>query len=83
MGNLRFASAVEPDNATLQQYVQHCEAQRARHLPTLPSTIGVERDINPFLRSRQPLVAHAVQSRTQAEDEVSVFAALREWKNKF
>jgi hydroxyacylglutathione hydrolase len=84
LSNLRFARAVEPDNAPLQQYSQQCEALRARQQPTLPSTIAVERDINPFLRSRQPGVARAVQARAPtARDEVAVFAALREWKNQF
>jgi len=84
LSNLRFARAVEPDNAALQQYAQQCEALRARRQPTLPSTIAVERDINPFLRSRQPGVARAVRARMPAAgDDVAVFAALREWKNQF
>lgn len=83
LSNLRFARAVEPDNAALQDYSRHCEALRARQLPTLPSTIAVERDINPFLRSRHPTVTRAVQARTTASDDVGIFAALREWKNQF
>jgi hydroxyacylglutathione hydrolase len=83
LSNLRFARAVEPDNAALQDYSQRCEALRARELPTLPSTIAVERDINPFLRSRQPAVTQAVAARAAANDEISIFAALREWKNQF
>lgn len=84
LSNLRFARAVEPDNAALQDYSRQCEALRARQLPTLPSTIAVERDINPFLRSRQPAVARAMQARAAAaDDDVSVFATLREWKNQF
>ncbi len=83
LSNLRFARAVEPDNAALKDYSRQCEALRARQLPTLPSTIAVERDINPFLRSRQPAVTRAVAARAAASDEISVFAALREWKNQF
>jgi hydroxyacylglutathione hydrolase len=84
LGNLRFARAVEPDNRALQQYIAHCEALRARQQPTLPSCMAQELEINPFLRSRQPAVIRAVQSfAAGARDEVSVFAALREWKNQF
>lgn len=84
LGNLRFAQAVEPDNATLQQYARQCVSLRERQQPTLPSTIAVEREINPFLRSRHRAVAQAVQAREpSARDDVSVFAALREWKNQF
>lgn len=86
LANLRFARAVEPDNAALRDYSTECEQLRARSLPTLPSTIGVERAINPFLRSRERAViarvaAHAPHTDTQ--DEAAVFAALREWKNQF
>ncbi len=84
LSNLRFARAVEPDNAALQQYSRQCEALRARQQPTLPSTIALERDINPFLRSRQPAVRQAVQAHAPAAgDDTAVFAALREWKNQF
>lgn len=83
LGNLRFARAVEPDNTALQDYSRHCEALRARQLPTLPSTIALERNINPFLRSRLPAVARTLQARTTAGDDVGLFAALREWKNQF
>ena len=84
LSNLRFAAAVEPGNAALTDYTRHCEALRKQGQPTLPTTIGTERAINPFLRSREPEVVQAVLARTaSARDEVAVFAALREWKNHF
>jgi hydroxyacylglutathione hydrolase len=84
LSNLRFARAVEPANQALLEYTRACEAQRARQLPTLPSSIALERDINPFLRSRLPAVAQAVRAvEPSARDDTAVFAALREWKNKF
>ena len=84
LANLRFAAAVEPGNQALADYTRQCERRRAQGLPTLPSDIGTERAINPFLRSRQPAVAQAVRAHTpSAQDEVAVFAALREWKNTF
>ena len=75
--NLRFAAAVEPDNAAL--------AHRARTLaPTsTPSTIGEERATNPFLRSAEPAVVAAAVARGAAGDPVSVFAAVRGWKDNF
>ena len=84
LANLRFAAAVEPGNQALADYTRQCERRRAQGLPTLPSDIGTERAINPFLRSRQPAVAQAVRAHTpSAQGEVAVFAALREWKNTF
>jgi hydroxyacylglutathione hydrolase len=50
----------------------------------LPSSLALERRINPFLRSREPAVVAALAEREpQASDEVARFAALREWKNSF
>ena len=86
LANLRFARAVEPGNTDLQDYSEACEQLRARSLPTLPSTIAVERAINPFLRSRQQAVIASVAAyapHTNTRDEAAVFAALREWKNQF
>lgn len=84
LSNLKFARAVEPRNADLIHYVTACEALRARALPTVPSTVGLERRINPFLRSREGTVRQAVQAwRPTADDETAVFAALRQWKNEF
>jgi hydroxyacylglutathione hydrolase len=84
LSNLRFARAVEPGNQALQQYSRACEDLRARQLPTLPSNMALEHDINPFLRSRLAGVTQAVQAiDPSARDEIAVFAALREWKNRF
>lgn len=84
LSNLRFAAAAEPDNPALADYTRQCEQLRAQGLPTLPSTIATERAINPFLRSREPAIIQAVQTRQpDAQDEVAVFAALRAWKNEF
>lgn len=84
LSNLKFALAVEPDNASLQAYFQSCRQKRAQDLPTLPSSIGLEKAINPFLRSRLQSVATSVQAQDgSASDDVGIFAALREWKNRF
>lgn len=84
LSNLRFARAVEPDNPDLTAYVSACEAKRAAGMPTLPSTIGNERRINPFLRYREPSVRRAVQQRDpSAHTHTEIFAALRRWKDIF
>jgi len=84
LSSLRFAVAVEPDNADLLAYQAQAQMLRQQRLPTLPSTIGLEKAVNPFLRTHLPKVAHAVQQRNpDARDPVSVFAALRTWKDQF
>jgi hydroxyacylglutathione hydrolase len=61
-GNLRFAAHVEPENATVREKLKQVEEIRAgaaadwhdatpREM-TVPSTIGEERETNPFLRAK-------------------------------
>jgi hydroxyacylglutathione hydrolase len=85
ISNLNFARAVEPGNAELMHYLQRCESLRQRDLPTLPSTVAQEQQINPFLRARVPAVAQAARAHDAATppDAVGVFATLRQWKNEF
>ncbi len=83
--NIRFALACEPGNPRLQQRAAEARAMRAAGVPTLPSTIALEKATNPFLRCTQPEIVGAARQfgGAAASDELSVFAALREWKNHF
>lgn len=84
LGNLRFALAVEPDNVLLQEHNTRCLALRAQALPTLPSSMVLERNINPFLRTHRGSVVHSVEAHdAQGVAAVGVFATLRQWKNTF
>ncbi len=84
LSNLRFAAAVEPANRDIRSHVDWCEGRRAHDLPTLPSTIGHELRINPFLRCGVAEVAASARAHGAASNEpAAVFATLREWKNQF
>jgi len=86
LSNLRFACAVEPGNAHLQARVAADSAARELGKPTVPSTIGLERATNPFLRYREPEIAARLREAGKlngGEPPAAVFAALREWKNTF
>jgi hydroxyacylglutathione hydrolase len=84
LGNLKFARAVEPDNAALAQYQAECVAKRAADVPTLPSSMALELEINPFLRTRCATVQRAALAFDASTlDEASVLGALRTWKNQF
>ena len=85
LSNLRFASAAEPDNAALAERLEQVQQARARGESTVPSTIGLEKRTNPFLRYREPQVLKTLHAngRLNGDDAVAAFAALREWKNVF
>jgi len=83
--NLDFAFAVEADNPDLAARESRVDALRAQHRPSVPSTIAEERATNPFLRTSAPAVVASASrfSGRALTDPISVFAAIREWKNRF
>lgn len=82
--NLRFAAAVEPDNADIARHQADCRALRAAGSATLPSTIARERAINPFMRCHVAGVIEAARAHGAADDSgAEVLGALRQWKNQF
>ncbi len=85
LANIRFARAVDPGNAALAAREERAQRLRDAGRPTLPSTLGEERATNPFLRCAEPAVVESANKYLGARigDPVSVFAAIREWKNRF
>lgn len=85
LANIAFARAVEPDNAALLQREFDDREKRGNHIPTVPSTIRLELDTNPFLRCHQPSVTAAANRHGKAAhaSAVDVLATIREWKNNF
>ncbi|MFL1461722.1 hydroxyacylglutathione hydrolase [Roseococcus sp. DSY-14] len=67
LSNLRYARHVEPDNQALAAHEAEVKARRARGEPSLPTTLGLEKALNPFLRAR----------------DVAELAALRSGKDDF
>lgn len=83
--NIRFTKAVDPDNPALIKLEAEAENRLARHMPTLPSHMAIEKAVNPFLRCSQPAIIHSASqyAQQQLSDPVSVFTAIRNWKNHF
>ncbi|MBL8514101.1 MAG: hydroxyacylglutathione hydrolase, partial [Betaproteobacteria bacterium] len=85
LSNIRFAEAVEPDNAALAARKLRDAARRARDEPTLPATLQEEFDTNPFLRWDRPAVIAAASKHAgrALQRPHEVFGAIRAWKNDF
>ena len=86
LANLGFALAAEPDSDAIATRQQADSARRARSEPTVPSTIGLEKATNPFLRHEQPAVrANLIALGKMPADGSALdsFTALRTWKNTF
>ena len=83
--NLRFAWLVEPDHPPLAARIREVWRLRARGGCTVPSTIDVERQTNPFLRSDSPLLRSRVRALMELSadaDDEAVFAATRALKDR-
>jgi hydroxyacylglutathione hydrolase len=85
LANIGFAEAVEPANRALKKRHERDRQLREAGKPTLPSTLGEEKATNPFLRCAEPAVVESANKYLGARlaDPVRVFAAIRDWKNKF
>ncbi len=84
--NLRFAAELEPGNRTLGEKLRRVQALRREGRPTVPTTVGEEKETNPFLRTGSPELAASVRARVPrlaADDPVALFAAVRALKDHF
>jgi len=78
--NIKFALAVDRDNAALKERAEQVARLRAANQPTVPTTIGEEKGTNVFLRADVAAVAAALGMAGKSAAEV--FGELRERKNR-
>ena len=79
--NARFALSVEPQNEALQERSKEIDRLRADGKPTVPSTIGLEKATNPFLRPMSEDLQATIGLK--GADLVEVFAETRRRKDSF
>lgn len=84
LANIAFALEVEPDNAVLRERRREALALRKAGLPTLPVTLALERDTNPFLRCAEESirVAASQHAGSPVTAGVDTFAVVRAWKDE-
>jgi hydroxyacylglutathione hydrolase len=85
LANLTFALAVEPKNAELHKYTEKVKLLRHEDKASIPTSIDLERQINPFLRCHTTSVKQAATNHasTLQTSEIQVFATIRAWKDNF
>ncbi|MES2218530.1 MAG: hydroxyacylglutathione hydrolase [Pseudomonadota bacterium] len=83
--NLRFAAVVEPDNEDIAKRAAEINNLRENNAVTLPSLMSIEKLTNPFLRCDINSVVNSVRDNQDvaSTDLVSIFQALRIWKDNF
>jgi len=83
MDNLIFAQRVEPENAILKQRIKETEQLRKNNQPTVPSSLKLEKQTNPFLRFNVDSVKKAAEtfSNQTLNTPAKVFQTVRYWKD--
>jgi hydroxyacylglutathione hydrolase len=79
--NARFCATIEQDNVALAERIADIDAKRAQGIPTVPTTIGLERATNPFVRADMASVRAAVNMNEAPAFEV--FGEVRKRKDNF
>jgi hydroxyacylglutathione hydrolase len=84
LANLGFAAWVEPESQAVQQRIARERTRREQGLPTLPSSLELELETNPFLRTAVDEVKSAAEKAAAQPlaDSAAVFTALRQWKDR-
>ncbi|GMT16787.1 hypothetical protein PFISCL1PPCAC_8084, partial [Pristionchus fissidentatus] len=77
--NLKFAAHAEPENKEVAAKLEWAKKRDEENKPTVPSSIGEEKRINPFMR----VMEKSVQKFVGSVDGVTVMTKLREEKNNF
>jgi len=81
LNNGRFALTLEPGNPALQARMREVEALRAKGAATIPSTMGLEKETNPFLRPHSAGLRKTLG--LEGAGDVEVFAETRRRKDSF
>lgn len=79
--NIAFAKTIDADNQSLIAYEQQVKLLREQGKPSLPTTIWMEKEVNPFMRCHDKSLAMAVDCEDQ--DAAQVFSVIRDMKDRF
>jgi hydroxyacylglutathione hydrolase len=81
LSNGKFALTMEPGNADLQARMKDVVALRDKGEPTIPSTIGLEKRTNPFMRPNSPEIRRTLGM--EGASDVDVLGETRRRKDNF
>ena len=82
--NLKFAISVEPLNQKIISQYNAVIELRKQGIPSLPTTIEVELETNPFLRVDLKEVQQEISKKfNTSKNDKDIFTAMRKWKDNF
>jgi len=83
--NLAFAQTIDPNNPALELRITETNDLTERGIPTVPSTLYIEKQTNPFLRCDCPAIIAAATTHSGRilSNTAEVFTTIRLQKNSF
>lgn len=84
--NLKFALSVEPGNKDTVQRAEDVSLLRAQGIPSVPTSIQIEKATNPFLRTTSAEIISNIKTKLQSAgnpNQIEVFTQLRKMKDVF
>ncbi|XP_022932767.1 probable hydroxyacylglutathione hydrolase 2, chloroplastic isoform X1 [Cucurbita moschata] len=82
LSNSKFALSIEPKNEALKSFATQVANLRSKGLPTIPTTLKMEKMCNPFLRTSSTEIRRSLKVRNTADD-AEVLGIIRKAKDKF
>jgi len=84
LANLAFAASIDGDNSALHTRIRQDEQRRQQGLPTIPSTIALEKQTNPFLRPLDEEFRRYYAARSGTADAAfDIFRDIRQRKDRW
>ncbi|MCG8710644.1 hydroxyacylglutathione hydrolase [Brenneria sp. 4F2] len=83
LSNLKFSNAIWPEEPTIKAYLHKISQIREKSQSTLPTTLGLERKINLFLRCHDIDLKRKLSDEPESIANWQVFAQLRSKKDGF
>lgn len=86
LANTTFANHVLPNNRDISDFKTAVELKRKNNEPTVPTTIEIEKKINPFLLCHSNELKTAIKNNYQLNNNLTdteAFTLLRKWKDQF
>ena len=82
--NLKFAKSVEPLNQKIISRYNEVIELRKQGIPSLPTTLELELETNPFLRVGLKEVQQEISKKFNIpKNDKDIFTAIRQWKDNF
>jgi len=79
VSNLKFATYYEPENTDIKQWQEKTNEQRKNESFTIPTTIAIQNQVNPFFRFAEV----SIQKKTGSDNDDESMRIIREAKNCF